>query len=125
MERLDVVGPAASGKTHLAQIWARQTNALILQAATLLDADLASLSGRAVVVEDAHHLGPAEAQLFHLHNLAAASGAALLITARTAPRSCANARYCSSGMSMFLNRRNFSGSMPWTATRSPAASTKR
>ena len=84
--KLLLVGPAASGKTHLALVWARLTDALILPAATLLDADLASLSGRAVVVEDAHHLGPAEAQLFHLHNLAAASGAALLITARTAPR---------------------------------------
>ena len=37
-----------------------------------------------------------------------------------APRACEKARYCSSGMSIFLNRRNFSGSMPWTATRSLA-----
>ncbi|MFN5998479.1 MAG: chromosomal replication initiator DnaA [Paracoccaceae bacterium] len=84
--KLLLVGPEGSGKTHLAQIWARLTGALILPAETLAAADVASLSGRAVAVEDAHRIGPAEAQLFHLHNLVTTTGAALLITARTPPR---------------------------------------
>lgn len=84
--KLLLVGPEGSGKTHLAQIWARLTDALILPAEALAEADVASLSGRAVVVEDANRIGPAEAQLFHLHNLVTTAGTALLITARTPPR---------------------------------------
>lgn len=84
--KLLLVGPEGSGKTHLAQIWARLTDALILPAEALAEANVASLSGRAVVVEDANRIGPAEAQLFHLHNLVTTAGTALLITARTPPR---------------------------------------
>jgi chromosomal replication initiation ATPase DnaA len=84
--KLLLVGPEGSGKTHLAQIWARLTGAVILHAETLATTDVASLSGQAVVVEDANRIGPAEAQLFHLHNLVTTTGAALLITARTPPR---------------------------------------
>ncbi|MES2915732.1 MAG: chromosomal replication initiator DnaA [Pseudomonadota bacterium] len=84
--KLLLVGPEGSGKTHLAQIWARLTDALILPAEALAEADVASLSGRAVLVEDANRIGPAEAQLFHLHNLVTTAGTALLITARTPPR---------------------------------------
>lgn len=84
--KLLLMGPEGSGKTHLAQIWARLTDALILPAEALAEANVASLSGRAVVVEDANRIGPAEAQLFHLHNLVTTAGTALLITARTPPR---------------------------------------
>ena len=83
--KLLLVGPEGAGKTHLARIWASLTGAAILPAASLSGTDIASLAGRAVVVEDADRIGPAEAQLFHLHNLAT-SGAALLLTARTPPR---------------------------------------
>lgn len=84
--KLLLVGPEGSGKTHIAQVWTRLANAVILPAETLAAADVASLTGRAVVVEDANRIGPAEAQLFHLHNLVTTSGASLLITARTPPR---------------------------------------
>lgn len=86
-----IVGPEGSGKTHLAHVWAALSGAVILPATGLAGTDIASLSGRAVVVEDADRIGGgdriggAEAQLFHLHNLVTASGA-LLLTARTPPR---------------------------------------
>lgn len=83
--KLLLVGPEGAGKTHLAQIWAAQAEAVILPADTLDRQDIASLTGRAVVVEDADQIGTAEAQLFHLHNLVTTTGA-LLLTARTPPR---------------------------------------
>ena len=87
--KLLLVGPEGAGKTHLAHIWAALSEAAILPAETLAEADIASLQGRAVVVEDADRIGlagaGAEAQLFHLHNLATTTGA-LLLTARTPPR---------------------------------------
>jgi chromosomal replication initiation ATPase DnaA len=83
--KLLLLGPEGSGKTHLAQVWAGMADAVILSALTLAGTDVADLAGRAVVVEDADLIGPAEAQLFHLHNLVT-SGGALLLTARTPPR---------------------------------------
>ena len=83
--KLLLVGPDGSGKTHLAQVWAVMANAVVLSAAVLAQADVAGLAGSAVVVEDADRIGPAEAQLFHLHNLVTTTGA-LLLTARTPPR---------------------------------------
>jgi len=83
-----LVGPAGAGKTHLAHIWAAETGAALVQAATLVLADLPGLAatGR-VMVEDAQAVAgdpKAEAALFHLHNLMA--GGALLITAASPPR---------------------------------------
>lgn len=83
--KLLLVGPEGAGKSHLAHIWAALAGAVILPAETLGTTDIASLSGRAVVVEDADRIGPAEAQLFHLHNLVTTAGV-LLLTARTPPR---------------------------------------
>jgi chromosomal replication initiation ATPase DnaA len=85
--KLMLLGPEGAGKSHLAHIWAALSDAVILPAEALVETDIASLAGRAVVVEDADRIaGPAaEAQLFHLHNLATTTGA-LLLTARTPPR---------------------------------------
>jgi chromosomal replication initiation ATPase DnaA len=83
--KLLLVGPEGAGKTHLVHIWAALAEAVILPASALDRTDIASLSGRAVAVEDADRLAGAEAQLFHLHNLATTTGA-LLMTARTPPR---------------------------------------
>ncbi len=83
--KLLLIGPEGAGKTHLAQVWAALSGAAILTGADLAQADVAALAGRPVVVDDADRVGLAEAQLFHLHNLAT-SGAALLLTARTPPR---------------------------------------
>lgn len=83
--KLLLVGPEGAGKTHLAHVWAALSGAVILSGPDLAQTDVAALSGRPVVVDDADRLGPAETQLFHLHNLAT-STAALLLTARTPPR---------------------------------------
>ncbi len=83
--KLLLIGPEGAGKTHLAHVWSALSGAEILAGPDLARADIAALAGRPVVVDDADRIGPAEAQLFHLHNLAT-SGAALLLTARTPPR---------------------------------------
>lgn len=83
--KLLLIGPEGAGKSHLAHIWAALTHAEILRAADLSNTDIANLSGRSVVVEDLDRAQLAEALLFHLHNLATATGA-LLMTARTPPR---------------------------------------
>lgn len=83
--KLLITGPEGAGKTHLAHIWAALADAVILSADQLPTTDIAALSGRAVVVEDADRIAGAEAQLFHLHNLVTTTGA-LLLTARTPPR---------------------------------------
>ncbi len=83
--KLLLIGPEGSGKTHLAQIWATLAGATVINGANLASADLGALAGARVVVEDADHIGAAEAALFHLHNLVTESGA-LLLTAATPPR---------------------------------------
>jgi chromosomal replication initiation ATPase DnaA len=84
--KLILIGPEGSGKTHLAHVWAAMAGALILSAKDLAKQDIATLSGASVVVEDAEQIGPAEAQLFHLHNLVTTTGGALLVTAAAPPR---------------------------------------
>ncbi|TCP44038.1 DnaA/Hda family protein [Rhodovulum marinum] len=88
--KLALIGPEGSGKTHLAHVWAELSGAAVVYAADLPGADLPALAETgAVAVENAQCIGgngPAEAALFHLHNLLRAGGGALLITARTPPR---------------------------------------
>ena len=84
--KLLLIGPEGWGKTHLARVWAGLADAVILDARTLADVDLAPLAGTPVAVEDADHLPPAaEAALFHLHNIVTPGGA-LLLTAKAPPR---------------------------------------
>jgi chromosomal replication initiation ATPase DnaA len=78
---LALIGPEGSGKTHLAQVWARRAHAAILERG---DPDVASLRGRPILLEDADQGGDDEV-LFHLINMAGA-GASLLLTGRTAPK---------------------------------------
>ncbi|MDF0600163.1 DnaA/Hda family protein [Psychromarinibacter sp. C21-152] len=87
--KLVLVGPPASGKTHLAHVWAALTGAAILPARELADADLPALAAGAVAVEDAETVAgddTAERALFHLHNLAQAEARPLLLTAAAPPR---------------------------------------
>jgi len=96
--KLVLTGPPGAGKTHLAHVWAAEQHAAILPAEALAGVDIAPLAARrAVVVEDAGliaHLpdtapdsarDAAEAALFHLHNLLAAEGGRLLLTATEPP----------------------------------------
>jgi chromosomal replication initiation ATPase DnaA len=81
-----LVGPEGSGKSHLAALWAKTANAVIVDAEGLalaepeLDAERAAL-----LIEDADRIGRAEQRLFHLLNDALQNEAWLLITARTGP----------------------------------------
>ena len=81
-----LVGPQASGKSHLAAIWAdlagaRSTTAHALSAAAVPGA----LATGALVVEDLRPAEFDERALFHLLNLAREEQAYVLITARIAP----------------------------------------
>lgn len=89
--RLLLIGPEASGKSHIAAFWAAEQGALRVRGAGLrvemVDA-LASEDG-ALVIEDADRVASAagaEQAMFHLWNLSAARGTLMLITARTPPR---------------------------------------
>lgn len=82
-------GPPGSGKTHLAHVWSASTGARIVAATDLPDTSLPALVGAPLVVEDADRIGgtpAAEDALFHLHNLMAAAGLPLLVTAASPPR---------------------------------------
>jgi chromosomal replication initiation ATPase DnaA len=78
---LVLVGPEGVGKSHLAQAWAAQAKAVILDRE---HPDVAIGAGRPMLLEDVDQGVDAEA-LFHLINLAAHDGASLLLTARKAP----------------------------------------
>jgi len=89
--RMVLVGPAGSGKTHLARVWAHDTDAAFLAASDLpgsIDAFLADTPS-AVVVEDidkvAGRAGQQEA-LFHLLNAQAGQGGRILLTTTTPPQ---------------------------------------
>nr|WP_215906565.1 chromosomal replication initiator DnaA [Phenylobacterium glaciei] len=78
---LVLVGDEGSGKTHLAQGWAAQARALVLDRGAN---DIAAANGRPVLVEDVDQGIDAET-LFHLINMAGHDGGSLLLTARLAP----------------------------------------
>ncbi len=83
--KLALCGPRASGKTHLAHVWAQQVGAGIVAAADLRGVPLALTP---MVVEDVDRIGgnrDAQTALFHLYNNAHAAGHALLVTGQDAP----------------------------------------
>jgi chromosomal replication initiation ATPase DnaA len=83
---LALVGPPASGKSHLTAIWAERAGARSLAARSLAKADLPALAAAgAVAIEDADQGALPETELFHLLNLAEERGASLLISATRPP----------------------------------------
>jgi len=86
---LVLTGPAGSGKTHLAHLFATASGAVVLEAASLTIEDPPRLltGARAVVLEDCDRAATAgrldQAALFHLINLTRESRGHLLLTART------------------------------------------
>lgn len=76
-----IEGPASSGKSHLARIWAERAGA---GQATPETAEALSRDGgtQPLVVEDADRAGYAEAELFHLLNQSMRDRRPLLLTAR-------------------------------------------
>jgi len=78
-----VVGPAQSGKSHLAHVWQLRSDAAMLDAAALDETRVPELMGRAaVVVEDIDRGMGSEKALFHLLNLAREQRTSLLLTSR-------------------------------------------
>ncbi|KIC35271.1 HdaA/DnaA family protein [Leisingera sp. ANG-M7] len=86
--KLVLTGPKGAGKTHLAHVWASQTGARILSAASLSEQLVPELAQGPVVVEDVPQIADDQEQqnaLFHLHNLVLAQGHSLVMTGRGAP----------------------------------------
>lgn len=80
-----LVGPAASGKSHLAAMWREETGGRTISALSIVDAVAGLPSDRPVLVEDADR-GFDEDGLFHLLNRAnQGRTAGVLLTARTPP----------------------------------------
>lgn len=98
---LAVVGPAGSGKSHLARVWATRTDAVALDARVLARREPRQLLGtgqhrahHACLIDDADWLfadlddgeqPELERRLLHLHNVLRERGGHLLLTARTPP----------------------------------------
>jgi chromosomal replication initiation ATPase DnaA len=81
-----LIGPQASGKTHLARVWQALSGAHALDTDTLRMDFIDGLgAGTALIVEDADRSAYDEKALFHLLNLARENGLSVLLTARTAP----------------------------------------
>jgi len=87
--KLVLCGPAGSGKTHLAHVWAADADAQVVAASALANADIAAIVAKSnrIAVEDVPAIAgntAAETALFHLHNLALAEGGRLLLTGQQA-----------------------------------------
>jgi chromosomal replication initiation ATPase DnaA len=83
---LALVGPAGSGKSHLAAIWAGRAGARLLSSRSLDEPSLpGALATGALVLEDLHAGAFDEAALFHLLNFVREERACLLLTSRTSP----------------------------------------
>ena len=84
---LALIGPAGSGKTHLARIWQDRTGAVLIDARRIGET-LDALSPDAPVVVENADRGVDEDGLFHLINRAGQDTLpGLLLTGRTAPAS--------------------------------------
>ncbi|MES0863595.1 DnaA/Hda family protein [Ruegeria sp. SCPT10] len=87
--KLVLSGPAGSGKTHLAHVWAAETGGRIVQANDLDYDAVPELARTPIAVEDVPAIADDIEQqkvLFHLHNLVLAEGHALLVTGRLVPK---------------------------------------
>lgn len=81
-----LTGPAGTGKSHLAAIWAETAGATRITPALLHEHDPETLAAHAaLLIEDADRAGLAENAFFHLLNAVRRTGTPVLITARAAP----------------------------------------
>lgn len=86
--RMILTGPAASGKTHLAHVWAASAGARVVRAMDLAQWDAPDLIDVPLAIEDVPALrGDLDAQtkLFHIYNLILAEGQSLLLTGEGEP----------------------------------------
>jgi len=86
---LIVVGPVASGKTHLAALWKARADATIVNLGDDDIEGLASVAGsRSVLVDDCDHVVRDKAgqrALLHCYNLIRSAGHHLMLTAKSPP----------------------------------------
>jgi chromosomal replication initiation ATPase DnaA len=81
---LALIGLEGTGKSHLAQSWAKTVGAAVIPAEGRVD--LGPLQGRPVLYEDADRDGGRRDDiLFHLINMAGQTGGGLMATGRTPP----------------------------------------
>jgi chromosomal replication initiation ATPase DnaA len=81
-----LLGPAGAGKTHLGAIWSREADALVVTGREIGSVDLARLEATPrLFIDDADHVGEAEAELFHALNAVRERGGATLFAARRPP----------------------------------------
>lgn len=81
---LALAGPAGSGKSRLAAIWAERVGAVSAHGAEAALIDPLELEGRPVLIDRACDAD--DETLFHLINLAQSGAGALLLTCREEPR---------------------------------------
>ncbi len=83
--RMLLTGPAGSGKTHLAHVWAASAGARVTAAAALDAEAPPALAAGPLALDDAQGVAgnpTLETALFHVLNLAQAAGVPVLMTAR-------------------------------------------
>jgi chromosomal replication initiation ATPase DnaA len=81
-----IVGPAGSGKTHLAMVWQKRSNAfIVLPSGFGVDEVPVVLSNSAAIVENLHLAQVSETALFHLLNHARQNNATILFTSTVWP----------------------------------------
>ena len=81
-----LIGPAASGKTHLARVWQALSGAQSLDLKTIAMPVLNAVGeGTPLVIEDADRVAYDEKALFHLLNLAREKRLFILLTAQSVP----------------------------------------
>ena len=88
---LVIHGPAGCGKTHLAHVWQKASDAVLLDAGALAAGDPPDLLGsyKAAIIENTENVGgraDLERGLFHFFNFIRENGGTLLLTALTAPK---------------------------------------
>ncbi|KIC50784.1 DnaA/Hda family protein [Tateyamaria sp. ANG-S1] len=86
--KLALTGPAGSGKTHLAHVWAAESGARIIAAHDLETTAPDTLFNGPLAVEDVDRIAQnmaCQTALFHIHNALQAAGHPLLITGEQAP----------------------------------------
>ncbi len=84
--KMVLIGPEASGKTHLVHVWASLADAEIVTAEEVPTRDPATI-GRAVAVDGVDQIRSDADQeaLFHLHNAVIGQGGSLLLTGQGVP----------------------------------------
>ncbi|HZV83739.1 MAG TPA: chromosomal replication initiator DnaA [Brevundimonas sp.] len=78
-----ICGPKGCGKSRLAQIWAERVGAVALHGGEAALIDPLEIEGRPVMLDRARDVD--DETLFHLINLAQATGGAMLLVARSSP----------------------------------------